>query len=87
MLKELGTMSGSFYYPNQLLSAGVDISVFGFDKYREMMVRVLGGKRLGDQWALGLGVHYSFLQTDLLEIQDPDCQQILESLSLLLISC
>lgn len=67
MLKELGTMSGSFYYPNQLLSAGVDISVFGFDKYREMMVRVLGGKRLGDQWALGLGVHYSFLQTDLLE--------------------
>lgn len=51
------------------------------------MVRVLGGKRLGDQWALGLGVHYSFLQTDLLEIQDPDCQQILESLSLLLISC
>ena len=60
MLKELGTMSGSFYYPNQLLSAGVDISVFGFDKYREMMVRVLGGKRLGDQWALGLGVLYSF---------------------------
>ena len=54
MLKELGTMSGSFYYPNQLLSVGVDISVFGFDKYREMMVRVLG-------------VHYSFLQTDLLE--------------------
>ena len=51
----------------QLLSVGVDISVFGFDKYREMMVRVLGGKRLGDQWALGLGVHYSFLQTDLLE--------------------
>lgn len=87
MLKELGTMSGSFYYPNQLLSAGVDISVFGFDKYREMMVRVPVGKRLGDQWALGLGVHYSFLQTDLLEIQDPDCQQILESLSLLLISC
>ena len=67
MLKELGTMSGSFYYPNQLLSAGVDISVFGFDGYREMMIRMLGGKRLGDQWALGLGIHYSFLQTELLE--------------------
>lgn len=26
-----------------------------------------GRKTLGDQWALGLGVHYSFLQTDLLE--------------------
>ena len=60
MLKELGTMSGSFYYPNQLLSAGVDISVFGFDKYREMMVRVPVGKRLGDQWALGLGVPVSY---------------------------
>ena len=66
MLKELGTMSGSFYYPNQLLSAGVDISVFGFDKYREMMVSC---KLI--YW----------------KIQDPDCQQILESLSLLLISC
>ncbi|WP_241159977.1 hypothetical protein [Parabacteroides sp. ZJ-118] len=67
MLKELGTMSGSFHYPNRLLSAGVDISVFGFDAYREMMVRVLGGKRLGDKWALGLAIHYSFLQTERLE--------------------
>ncbi len=67
LLKELGTMSGSFYYPNELLSAGVDISVFGFDQYREMMVRVLGGKRLGDKWTLGLGIHYSFLQSELLE--------------------
>lgn len=67
MLKELGTISGSFYYPNPLLSAGVDISVFGFDAYREMMIRMLGGMRLGDKWALGLGVHYSFLQTELLE--------------------
>ena len=61
MLKELGTMSGSFYYPNQLLSAGVDISVFGFDGYSCKLI----------YW----------------KIQDPDCQQILESLSLLLISC
>lgn len=67
MLKELSTMSGSFYYPNRLLSTGVDISVFGSDMYREMMVRILGGKRLGDKWALGLAFHYSFLQTELLE--------------------
>ncbi len=51
MLKELGTMSGSFYYPNQLLSVGVDISVFGVDKYRLRLVRGLGGQRLGDHWA------------------------------------
>ena len=51
------------------------------------MVRVLGGKRLGDQWALGL--EFTIVSCKLIywKIQDPDCQQILESLSLLLISC
>lgn len=67
MLKELATMSGSFYYPNPVLSAGVDISVFGFDKYREMMIRVSAAKRLGEKWTVGLGFHYSFLQAEILE--------------------
>ena len=67
MLKETGTMSGSFYYPNPWLSAGVDISVFGYDKYREMMVRVLAGKQLSERWSLGVGIQYSFLQAELLE--------------------
>ena len=66
-LKEASTISGSFYYPNSWLSAGVDISVFGYDKYREMMVRLISGKRLSEQWSLGIGVQYSFLQAELLE--------------------
>lgn len=67
MLKELGTVSGCFSYPNPVLSAGVHISTFGFDKYRETMIRLLLGKRLGERWTLGVGVHYSFLQAEILE--------------------
>lgn len=67
MLKETGTMSGSFYYPNRWLSAGVDISVFGYDKYREMMVRLLASKQLSERWSLGIAVQYCFLQAELLE--------------------
>ena len=47
MLKELGTMSGSFYYPNQLLSVGVDISVFGFDEIQGDDGSCAGRKTLG----------------------------------------
>ena len=34
-LKELGMMGIGFIYPNSLLSAGVNISSFGYDGYRE----------------------------------------------------
>ena len=67
LLKELGTLSGSFYYPNPFLSLGFDISAFGYEAYREMMFRFSMGKRLGNRWALGVGFHYSFLQTEVLE--------------------
>ena len=67
LLKELGTLSGSFYYPNSFLSLGFDISAFGYEAYREMMFRFSMGKRLGNRWALGVGFHYSFLQTEVLE--------------------
>ena len=66
-LKELSTLSASFHFPNDFLSTGVDISVFGFDAYREVMLRGFVGKRLSERWALGVGVHYSFLQSDLAE--------------------
>ena len=33
-LKELGTVNVAFSYPNDFLSAGVDISSFGYDQYR-----------------------------------------------------
>lgn len=43
-LKELGTVGLSVSYPNNLLSAGVNISSFGYDRYRESMFRVFLGK-------------------------------------------
>ena len=67
LLKETGTMSASFHCPNPFLSAGVEISVFGYDKYRETMFRLIGGKQLGERWTLGVGVHYRFLQAELLD--------------------
>lgn len=36
-VKELGTVGIGFVYPNPLLSAGVDISSFGYDQYRETL--------------------------------------------------
>lgn len=65
MIKELGNISASFIYPNRILTAAVDISAFGYDKYREMMARVSLAKRLNNRWALGVGFHYSLLQSEL----------------------
>ena len=57
-VKELGTMGISFVYPNPLLSAGVDISSFGYDQYRETVFRLSTGKRLNDGWIIGIGFQY-----------------------------
>ena len=61
MLKELGTMSGSFYYPNQLLSAGVD------DQYRESFFPVFVSDQMCGRWRIGIGFQYKMLQTELWE--------------------
>ena len=67
MVKELGTISASFRYPNDKLSTGVFISTFGYEEYRETMLRLAVGKKLSEHWALGVGFQYDFLQTVLLE--------------------
>ena len=66
-LKELGTVGMSFSYPNNLLSAGVNISSFGYDRYRESMFRVFLGKSLTEKWTAGISIQYTFLQTELIE--------------------
>ena len=66
-LKELGTVGMSFSYPNNLLSAGVNISSFGYDRYRESMFRVFLGKSLTEKWTVGISIQYTFLQTELVE--------------------
>ena len=60
-------MGIGFVYPNPLLSAGVDISSFGYDQYRETLFRLSVGKRLNDRWRIGIGFQYKMLQTDLWE--------------------
>lgn len=66
-MKELGTVHVGFYYPNNLLSAGVDIFSFGCDGYRESMFRLSVGKRLNEKWRIGVSVQYACLQTQLFE--------------------
>lgn len=66
-VKELGTMGAGFVYPNPLLSAGVDISSFGYDQYRETLFRLSVGKRLNERWRIGIGFLYKMLQTELWE--------------------
>lgn len=68
-LKELGTVCGSFYVPDALIPAGFDVSSFGYDAYRESMLRFLAAKRLSSRWALGISVQYGILQTELFEEQ------------------
>ncbi|MDH6534765.1 hypothetical protein M2101_001441 [Parabacteroides sp. PM5-20] len=66
-LKELGTVTGSFLYPNPILSAAIHLSSFGYDDYRESLLRFSLGKQLNERWALGIGIHYSLLQTALFD--------------------
>lgn len=66
-LKELGTVNGCFIYSNNLLPVALHISSFGYDSYRQSMLRLSFGKRLNQYWTLGLAVHYSILQTELYE--------------------
>ena len=66
-VKELGTVGIGFVYPNPLLSAGVDISSFGYDQYRETLFRLSVGKQLNGRWRIGIGFQYKMLQTELWE--------------------
>lgn len=65
LVKELSTVGIALQYPNKLFSAGVNISSFGYDKYRESRFRLFMGKQLHEKWTLGLAVAYSLLQTEL----------------------
>ncbi len=64
-LKELGTVGMEFSYPNDFLSAGINIFSFGYDKYRRSMFRLFLGKMLGERWSVGISLQYTLLQTEL----------------------
>lgn len=71
-VKELGVVNAGFCWPNQWLSVGVNISSFGYDKYRESLLRLSLGKQLSDKWRVGISICYSLLQTELYE-KSPQC--------------
>ncbi len=68
-LRELGTLSGGFQYPNAWLPIGIQFATFGYDAYRKTMFRLALGKQLGEQWAVGVGIQYTVLQTALYDEQ------------------
>lgn len=63
-LKELGTLGGSYQHVNPLLPLGLQLSTFGYDAYRETQVRWLAGKRVASKWSVGIGLHYTWWQTE-----------------------
>ena len=66
-IKELSQLFCRFTYPNEWLSAGIDISSFGCDSYRDSHFRLSVGKRLDEQWSLGIAVQYRLVQSTLFE--------------------
>lgn len=66
-IKELSTLHGGFHFVNNFLPSAVDIFSFGYDAYRENMLRLSVAKRLSEQWFLGVAIQYRWIQTELFE--------------------
>jgi hypothetical protein len=64
---ELATVSGGFYYLNNILPAGIDVTSFGYDEYRESLFRLSVSKKIAENWSLGVAVQYALLQSELFE--------------------
>jgi hypothetical protein len=66
-VSELATVSGGFYYLNNILPTGIDITSFGYDEYRESLFRLSMSKQIAKNWSLGVAVQYTLLQSELFE--------------------
>ena len=66
-VSELATVSGGFYYTNDILPAGLEITSFGYDEYRESLFRLSLGKQIAERWTLGIAIQYALLQSELFE--------------------
>lgn len=66
-LKELATMSGSFSFPNKILPIGLHVASFGYDEYRENILRLSLGKQLNQWFYLGIGIQYALLESAIFE--------------------
>jgi len=66
-VSELATMSGGFYFKNDLVPAGLEITSFGYDEYRESLFRLSLGKQIAKKWTIGIAAQYVLLQSLLFE--------------------
>ncbi|MDR1525446.1 MAG: hypothetical protein LBS79_09395 [Tannerella sp.] len=66
-ISELATVSGGFYCVNDILPAGIEITSFGYDEYRESLFRLSTGKQIAHKWSLGVAFQYALLQSALFE--------------------
>ncbi|MDR3250902.1 MAG: hypothetical protein LBT42_04465 [Tannerella sp.] len=66
-VSELATVSGGFYYMNDIVPTGFEITSFGYDQYRESLFRLSMGKQIAELWTVGVAVQYSLLQSELFE--------------------
>ena len=66
-LSELATVGGGFYFVNDILPTGIDITSFGYDEYRESLFRLSMGKQIARQWTVGIAIQYVMLQSELFE--------------------
>ena len=66
-VSELATMSGGFYFANDYLPAGLEVTSFGYEEYRESLFRFSLGKKVAEKWTIGIAVQYMLLQSELFE--------------------
>jgi len=66
-LKELKTITGNIYLPNDILPVGINFSSFGYEAYQEHLFRLLLGKHLNEHWTLGVSFQYTSLVTELFD--------------------
>ena len=66
-VSELATVSGGFYYLNDIAPIGLEITSFGYDEYRESLFRFSTGRRIAERWTVGIAVQYALLQSELFE--------------------
>lgn len=69
-LQELATIISGLCYPNDRLPFGIHLASFGYDAYRESMLRLSAAKQVGRMWSLGISMQYAILQSELFE-KDP----------------
>lgn len=66
-ISELATVSGGFYYLNDIIPTGLEITSFGYDEYRESLFRLSMSRQITKKWTIGVAIQYTLLQSELFE--------------------